>query len=278
MSAPATRKQLAREIGEKVRGYWDDQRQAARGKTVIMVEGDDDADVLGIMFQSRKRTWELTTRIVPAGGRPQVLTRFESFPDVYGLVDRDTWTDDDVVQRKQQYPRLQVTEGWCLENLFLSPRWLHAYNAAVAARVAQERERWVRAGALWWCLQRAREAQQRWQETLGWSYGAPHVDLDVSSASRLAESLTAKIPEEVRQCATFDADRVAAAFDVRCRDVLAADEETQWRIGVHGKRAFDSLLVPALEAELGQRSWRVELAFRIGRPAPIDVLMAMLFP
>jgi len=95
----------------------------------------------------------------------------------------------------------------------------------------------------------------------------------------LAESLTAKIPEGVRRRATFDAAQVAAAFEVRTRELLAADEETQWRIGVHGKRAFHGLLVPALIAERDPRKRPMELASSLnGRPAPLDDLVAMLFP
>lgn len=284
MSAPTTRRQLDQAIQREVGGlhdrYWEEQRQAARGKTVVLVEGDDDADVLGIVFEQRRRTWDVTTRIIAAGGRLQLLERFDMFPNVHGLVDRDTWTDDEVTQAKRRYPRLQVTEGWCLENVFLSPRWLRGVDAQVVAEIGRERERWVRAGALWWCLQRAREAQQSWQEALGWWYGAPHPDLDVSSGARLAAGLTAKIPEEVRRVATFDVQEIADAFDERCREVLGADEETQWRIGVHGKKAFRALLVPALTRASGQLSWSVVLARKLGRPVPppLDALVAMLFP
>lgn len=285
MSAPATRRELDQEVQRQVQGlqdrYWEDQRQAARGKTVILVEGDDDADVLETVFRARRRTWDVTTRIVAAGGRLQLLARLGTFPNVHGLIDRDTWTDDEVTQAKHRYPGLHVTDGWCLENLFLSPRWLRSSYPGVAAEIAPERERWVRAGALWWSLQRAREAQQSWQEALGWSYGAPRADLDLSSGSRLAATLSAMIPEDVRRLASFDAREIGHAFDARCRDLLASDEEAQWRAGVHGKCAFQRLLLPALTKALGQRStWRVDLAESLGRPTPppLDAMMAVLFP
>lgn len=54
----------------------------------------------------------------------------------------------------------------------------------------------------------------------------------------------------------------------------------QWRLAVHGKAAFEALLLPALRRE-GEPDrpatwWRVELARRVGRPAPLDALLATL--
>lgn len=273
-----TRQELEREVQEIHGRYWDDQREAARGKSVVLVEGDDDADLVGAIFRHRKRTWEASVRIVVAGGRSRVLERLGMFPGAHGLVDRDTWSDDDVARVRREYPGLHVTEGWCIENVFLSPRWIRTYNSRVAAALARERERWVRAGALWWSLQRARDAQQRWQDALGWSYGSPHDRLDTSSGATLTATLLQLIPEDVRRGASFDVDDVSRAFEERCGYVLSLDEEQQWRVGVHGKCGFNRLLVPALQAESGQRAWRVELAPRVGRPAPLDELMAILFP
>lgn len=137
--------------------------------------------------------------------------------------------------------------------------------------------------ALWWTLQRSREAQQHWQEALGWSYGAPREDLDLSSAATLVDSFSRLIPEPVQSAARFDVRRVAEGFERRYRDVLDLPEDAQWRVGVHGKQAFEQVLVPALNAARYQQSsadWKRELASEFGRPlpAPFDDLVALLFP
>jgi hypothetical protein len=257
--------------------YWDGQLAAAERKTVILVEGDDDRDVIEIFLKRRAPTFETRVRVVPAGGRERVIERMKStFPHAYALVDRDTWTDAEVAARRQAEPRLYITGGWCLENAFLGPDALRRCGARAAAEVTRARERWVRAGALWWTLQRAREAQQRWQETLGWTYGSARTDLALESGEALAKSLAQKIPAEVRHEAQFDVDAVAATFTRRCAEVLALPEAEQWRTGVHGKRAFVDLLVPALQSTPGAA--RLHLAGEIDRPSPIDELVALVLP
>jgi hypothetical protein len=275
--------ELDREIQGVHERYWDEQEQRGLRKTVLLVEGDDDRSVVEAILAGRRRTWQTAVSVSVAGGRKQVQGRMgdNRFPHVYGLVDRDTWSAAEIAAQQAAVPNLVVTRGWCVENLFLDPGWLSGFDGAVAARVAAQREPWVRAGALWWTLQRAREGQQRWQEHLRWDYGRPREDLDTSAPDKLAGALVRLVPEAVRREARFDVDAVGEAFDRRCQEVFALSEEEQWRVGVHGKAAFAHLLVPALnEARYQQPAsvWLADLAAAIGRPAPFDALVAMLLP
>lgn len=273
--------QLDRDVATVVRQvhdtYWESRILAANRKSVLLVEGDDDRDVVEVFLARRSRTFAARVRVVPAGGRSRVLERMKNtFPDAYGLVDRDTWDDAKVAELRREYPRLYVTEGWCLENTFLGPGALQRYGAQVSAALAAQRERWVRAGALWWTLQRAREAQHGWQEALDWSYGSPRDDLDLLSEGGLANSLDQKIPEVVRRASSFDSTEVAAKFAQRCTEILSLPEARQWLIGVHGKRAFTELLVAALRST--PQEARLDLADEIDRPPPLDDLVALLLP
>lgn len=220
------------EIRRVHESYWDAEVQAARGKSVVLVEGEDDREVIEEIFRQRSRSWETRVRIVVAGGRARVLERIRAtFPQAWGLL-------------------------------------------------SDQREQWIRAGALWWALQRTREAQQRWQEALGWSesYGSPRADLELTSGPDLIKSLRQRIPEALLREANFEIQEVAERFERRLGEVLGTDEVEQWRSGVHGKCAFMRLLVPGLQATHGQRNWRRALACEVGRPPPFDELMAMLFP
>jgi hypothetical protein len=255
--------QLDREVQGIHDRYWENQRLAADRKSVLLVEGDDDRDVLETFLYRRSRTFAARVRVVPAGGRARVIARMKNtFPGAYGLVDRDTWTDAEIAGRRQAEPRLYVTEGWCLENAFFGPSAVQRLDAAVAARVTAERERWVRAGALWWTLQHAREAQQSWEAALEWSYGSPRDDLDLASANGLVKSLNRKIPEPVRRRSALDVQVVAEAFAQRCSEVLALPEAEQWRV------------VPALRST--PQAARLQLAGEIELPTPLDDLVAIL--
>lgn len=281
---------MSRDLDKQIQAvherYWDEQKQRGAKKTVVLVEGDDDRSVVEALLTRRRATWETRVSVSVAGGRRQVLSRIgdhDRFPNAYGLVDRDTWSDREVDEQRKAAPNLFVTAGWCLENMFLDPGWLKAFDGAVAARVAAQREAWVRAGALWWTLQRVREGQQLWQEKLGWDYGRPRDDLDTSAADKLAASLERRVPESVRRGSRFDLDAVKNDFDLRCREVLEMPEKAQWQVGVHGKAAFADVLVPALNAARGYHQsaavWRTDLAAQVDPPAaPFDGLLAMLLP
>jgi len=221
---------LDREIQKLRDDYWEDQKRFADRKTVLLVEGDDDRDILETFLERRAPTFSTRVRVIPAGGRARVLRRLE----------------------------------------------LERCGPAVRRRITAERERWVLAGALWWALQRMREAQQMWQEALEWSYGSPRADLDLRSAHTLADSLNRKIPEAMRKSASVDIDAIAEAFTARCAEILALPEDEQWQTGVHGKCALRDLLAPA--QGVTPAALRRDLAEQIERPAPIDELIAILLP
>lgn len=257
--------------------YWEEETRAAANKTVVLVEGDDDKRVLEALLRRRSRTFETRVRVVAAGGRKQVLAAASRFPrsPVHLLVDRDTWTEQDIAQHAR--PELYVTAGWCLENLFLEPAFLHAYDPRVATAIAAARESWVRAGAFWWTLQRMRERQQRWHEALGGVFGAPHPSLAVGTAHELTVALSKLL--NAADLADADLDLASFARDYeRClAELLALPEAEQWR-HVHGKTAFKLLLVPTLETGRSHQDWRVALTQHIAfpPPAPFDGLLAQL--
>lgn len=263
---------LDREVGLLHSRYWDTEREAARGKQAVLVEGDDDRELVEELLRQRRTTWQTRVRVVVAGGRARVLERRTLFPDAHMLVDRDTWTDVEI----PAHDNLHVTAGWCLENLFLDPDFLHRHYPDIAPAITAARDTWVRAGALWWTLQRAREAQQRWQSHLGWTYGAPRSDLDLSSSSTLHSSLAQKIPTAIQTTASLDIKALADAFELRLQTILALPEREQWQRGVHGKEAFRRLLLPALQTAHGHRNWRIELASKLQRPPPFDALLPLL--
>nr|AGC72633.1 putative cytoplasmic protein [uncultured bacterium A1Q1_fos_565] len=276
--------------------YWDNAFQTAQGKIAVLVEGDDDKYLLEAVLSSHRPGWETSLGVIAAGSRENVLKRLTPnregirFPSGYGLVDRDTWDDAEVAAEQEKLPaRLYVTSGWCIENLFLDPLWLERYYPVAAAQLESEREQWVRAGALWWSLQRAREAQQAWQQALGWDYGKPPpVDrssgkaFDLSSGDTVAQELLRRIPEETRQRASFDEASIGQRFQERCDALRALPFAEQWQQGVHGKKAFRELLVPALQTrgttQPENGNWRVELARKLDRPlpAPLDTLVALV--
>jgi len=91
------RKALDRELTEKHRSYWEAHQATARGKYVVLVEGDDDRDVLEQALALYSGTWANRTHVAAAGSRKNVLAKLseEQRWATFGLVDRDAWTKEE---------------------------------------------------------------------------------------------------------------------------------------------------------------------------------------
>jgi len=249
---------LDAEINEVHQKYWDAEIQAAIGKTVLLVEGEDDRGVVEAVLEKSVRGWATHFRVVAAGGFKKVFSKKALFPRHYLLIDRDTRTDEEIATLRSEEPSLYVTEGWCIENLFLAPSFVAALgDGALMNRLEEERERWVRAGALWWTLQHTREASQLWWDRLfsGGDYGRPRDGCDPTSADDFRACFAAVTSLGV------DIGGLAGKFEARLERALAMSPADQWREGVHGKAAFNHFF--------SGTAWdRRALAARLSQPLP----------
>ena len=268
--------------------HWKDVKEACRGKTVVLVEGEDDKQVLEALFALRRSRWEVGVAIVAAGNRHEVLKRLAeptTFRHTLGFIDRDVWTDEEVARTRARFPdRLFVTAGWCLESHYLNGSQSALLPADVWAQLQDEREAWIRAGALYWTLQRRFDACAKLRDIVGWDYGKPHPDLDPADEVNLAAQLQRKLSEREPHWEAqvdFTSASLAAACAERYQTVAAWSTERQWLQGLHGKYFFEGQVGPALERHHHrQGNWRVELVKEWQRPypEPFDEFLAVLFP
>lgn len=280
---PATPHQrLERERNALSTRYWDAELQTAARKLALLVEGDDDKTVVERLLARRSRGWATRVHVVVAGSRNRVLDRLETtFSEGFGLVDRDTWTDAEAAARAAALGgRLFVTPGWCLENiLFTAPQL--AAEPDLDAMLAHNEDPWLRAGALWWTLQRTRDAFNAWQEALGWKrYGALHPDLDFASPEALVASLSTRISLPIRDASGLDLVEVGKRYTARLAELQALPVVERWSQGVHGKAFFRPVLAPWLDGRAGARSaggWLDARAAGLREvPPPLDTLLAMV--
>lgn len=276
VTAPPTRRQHEEQVEQVSLTYRSVHRAVASNRHVVVVEGDDDKDTLEGFIDARRRTgpatkpraWGQHVYIVAAGGRKRVLKWLNHEPDWFGLVDRDTWTEQEVQEEQLRYGgRLFVTRGWCLENDLLVEH---------APRLEYARDAWVRAGALWWSLQRLREDLNRTWDGL-WEigpYGAPPPFSWLDSADLQRELSQASAPGGSEDASLFW--KIANQAAARHARVGAMSVAEQWLHGVHGKQAWASLLrQPSADDEARAR---YESATQTPVPAPLDVLLAMILP
>lgn len=240
--------EVDRKVFEIHGSYWDTEEQAAKGKSVLLVEGDSDKRRIEKLLKGRSANFANRVRVIATGGRAKTLQRLsrDSAKGWSALVDRDTWTEGEVASERKAAPQLWVTDGWTLENEYLTPERVAKHHDESTVR-----ESWVRAGALWWVLQRGRHAQHKCWEELGETFGAPPTGFDLTDDAKALElALIRKIPEPLRREAHFNESQVAKSFDARLCDVRKLPPSDQWRLGVHGKAAFARLFADSPEPEL----------------------------
>ncbi|MCB9758914.1 MAG: DUF4435 domain-containing protein [Alphaproteobacteria bacterium] len=271
--------------------YWQGEGQRARGKSVILVEGEDDQVVLETLFSSRHSTWATRIAVVPCGGREKVRRALaegrlpENLPSnrlIIGLVDRDTW---DAGEQRTAVAltagQLFVTRGWCLENAFLDHRvWgtvvpdresevaIHdALDEGLADQVA--------AGVWRWTLQRKRDQMNQVLNGLP-GFRDPSTPLpDLDDAGAVQRALAALHGAG----ADLEPAPLARVVVETWQQWRHLPGENQWRDCVDGKEAFRGTLVPLLNQTVrgqGEDSWRLDLAPALRQVEPFNEICALL--
>lgn len=230
------------------RGWWDAQHERVRSKNaVLLVEGEDDRLAIEAALSAPGELWQPKVAVVAMYGRDKVLAalrdkalpsdppgRFPLTMRVVGLVDRDTWSEEEVVDQRARHPNLFVTPGWCLENSLLLA------GDGVRPELEPARMAWVSAGALGWAQQRAHAAVNLATHTPLWE---PDSKLDFRDEESLTASLRALNPTLDGALDGRRPGEIAHAAMSRLSAMCGLAPEQQWLVGVHGKAAFRTLYV-----------------------------------
>lgn len=292
--------------------HWDSEAQAAAGKSVVLVEGDDDRLVIEAALKARRPSALNRVAVVPMGGRDKVLealagevvapgaakgARFqEASVGVFAIVDRDVWTHEEVIARRAaNHNRLFVTEGWCMENHLFDPDVLRGVVAevlpdsteadlalrSILTELESLRVGWVQAGAFWRVLQGRRDhLHEGLNQIFGErKYGA-RLDFDALEASAWPQNIVARLG--AFDGAPFDPAALHKAIAEQARTDGMLAPEQQWLTAVHGKQAFRLTLQETLKKTLKSRrekeQWLEILGRLIHRRTPFVELFSLLLP
>lgn len=220
--------------------------QAAAGKPhVLVVEGADDRAFFDALFTHVAPAWPSQIAVVHAEGRGKALKWTQTggpFAQAHCFVDRDVWTPSEVAQRKAAHGRLFVTDGWCIENLVVMLASQGHFGEGLLAKLAQDRDSWVRAGSFGWVW-------QRWQDEItamveGQSFAMPG-HLDLRSGDALHAGLTARLGAAHQG----PVGELVGRWEKRLYTMLQLTEAEQWRQAVHGKKYMRDQLKSRLAKE-----------------------------
>lgn len=247
--------------------YWDQVQQKGKlGQKFLIVEGDDDRIMIESLLAQQSVTWSQRAVVAAAFGRSKVLTQLKRHPDWYGLVDRDTWTDAQVAAVKAEYPNLEVTEGWCLENHILQATLLEAVlslQSGSLTNLSVQMAPWLSYGAIRWVMKQCRDEFS--VSLMPEIYGRPD-KLPTEPHDR--NSIEARLMS--RGYAGFQSkwqlSNLLDGIEARKTAVLSLPPDKQILLGIHGKEFFRIEVTPALNRALKQQPedrWRAQIADRL---------------
>lgn len=245
------------------------------GLRVLLVEGPDDVDAFRIFLGRKFPEWEKTWLLAAAGKKSDVVKMLKKEPSWLGLVDRDEWTESEVVKQCAACLNLLVLPRFCIESYLIDPAELWAafppkQQVKITGGEAQFRSElladlpgWLRHAALW------HGVRPLWQQLR--QMGFPD---SVLGNPPMLDDAALRVKFEERH-STLDADAVLAR--VHALEAQLANEDvsqlcTQW---IYAKNFYPEVVHQVLNRLLGQKPARERrLAILRTRkvPADLDVL------
>lgn len=222
--------------------YWSTQVSRARDRSILLVEGETDRTCVETALVSCAPLWSNRVFVIAVGGRAKVLDGLErgTLPGgvklkqdparIFGLVDRDVWTDQEVDAQRLRLPNLHVTEGWCMENSLL----LNEHGRVLPALDSIDLEAWADSYALAWAIQSTIEANPQTPAKLYASVSPRR--LDWSNLEQLEPIVTPLLPAGAQQwAAALSARSVVAKAAARRAALDGLGREEVLLKGIHGK-------------------------------------------
>jgi len=231
----------------------------------LAVEGKDDKAIIEAFLNTGEKqglwqNWRLRIEVKVAGKLDQVLSEMQlDNSRVWGLIDRDWRTDNELTSWQNQYPRLRVLPRIMIENYCIDPQEVEQMLPPkkrlpnLRADIEAERDLWVQNGALWQSLHQS----GAFEFCRGHEQGYPMALLHMP------------VTEETKIQTQFDAWHA----HLQPKDVLLHYQQMvetfrangihHYTRHIHGKNFFKQVVVKVLNRHLGQKSeaWWMETLF-----------------
>ncbi|QEP42503.1 DUF4435 domain-containing protein [Ectothiorhodospiraceae bacterium BW-2] len=230
-----------------------EQQIGATRKGVLIVEGVDDAAFYAELLSKRHAGWESSFCIVEVGGKKIVLDILIREPDWFGIVDRDEWSSEVLTEKQTTHPNLWISPRFCVENYLIVPQELWAAFPEKQRKILEgehklreallnDLDRWVAHGVLWSVINPLWEGlrSRGFKEDLL----SPEVALDSD-----------RIKEKLKEWHQFlDPECIMVRYESTLERVRALPQDERLKQWIHGKSFYSSVVNPALNTLLGQKS------------------------
>lgn len=231
-----------------------EERIGATSKVALIVEGPDDVTFYNEMLTKRNIDWESRFCIAEVGGKKNVIDILTREPNWFGIVDRDEWSDEVLSEKQNTHLNLWISPRFCVENYLIVPHELWAAfpekqrekivegESKLGEALLNDLDRWVAHGVLWSVINPLWEGlrSRGFKEDLL----SPEVALD-----------SYKIREKLNEWHQFlDPGQIMERYESTLERVSALSQDEQLKQWIHGKSFYTSVVNPALNTLLGQKS------------------------
>jgi len=231
-----------------------EQQIGATGKVALIVEGVDDVHFYSELMSKRHAGWESKFCIVEVGGKKNVIDILPKEPGWFGIVDRDEWSDEVLTEKQTFHPNLWISPRFCVENYLIVPHELWAAfpgkqrekivegEPKLRETLLNDLDRWLAHGVLWsvinplWDGLRSRGFKE--------DLLSPEVALDSD-----------RIKKKLNEWHQFiDPEKIMARYESTLKRVRKLPQDEQLKQWIHGKSFYTTVVNPALNTLLGQKS------------------------
>ncbi len=209
------------------------------GKRVFLVEGEDDVAAYNELLNRRfSFSWEDEWLITHAGNKQKVIDILAAEPSWLGLIDRDEWSEDRILQEQNAATNLLVLPRFCVENYLICPDELWValsdnQRAKIKGDLPQlqteiliDKDKWIRHAVLWSVI------NPLWEGIKALGFKGALLDFDNAQDE-------AKIQETLNKWHHFLEPRtIFTQFQNSLNVVIAKNESEQLRRWVHGKQFY----------------------------------------
>lgn len=253
-------------INKKIREI-KEQKVGNSERRVLVVEGSDDVDAFELMLTKLAPSFSSGWVLAEAGKKSAVLEMVRREPAWFGIVDRDEWADEKILQLEAELQNLAVLPRYCLENYLIVPSelWealppkqkakIPGGHQALQDKILEDLDRWVRHGVLWSVVNPLWEGLR----SLGFKEKLLAVDIAEDDAE------IKRILHEWHQF--LNPNDIWTRYLNRLNVVAEKSDDEKLTLHVHGKEFYKTVVNPALNQLLGQKNAE-ERQFSIIRTLP----------
>lgn len=262
-------------IDKKIRDI-KEQKIGNSQKKALIVEGIDDVRSFELFLSKNAPDWSSQWVLAEAGNKSAVLKMLEKESDWLGVIDRDEWDEEKIVQLGDEKGNLSFLPRYCIENYLIIPSELWAAlptkqkakiqngEEDLSARVLNDFEKWVKHGVLWSVINPLWEGLR----SLGFKEALLEVDIATNDA---------EIQRILGDWHDFlNPDQIWQLYLSKLQEVEEKTVEEKLKLHVHGKYFYQQVVNPALNELLGQKSAE-ERQFAILRTLPVTTDLNPLF-